>query len=181
MTAEPRVAEPPADPGQAPAHPSATQPGPDPRGAGSPRPRRRIRAVPRLVRRLARTRAARIVAACLIVVLLWTGWSLGRALTAPGTDSVAARVAEWARDHHLNWVVDRLEDVQYWLHPPKTGGTPAGGIPSVGVVNPGGQAAAGGTALAGTGTTAPPPVRSLARSPLRVHCHHRERACCRLP
>ena len=168
MTAEPRVTERPTSRDQGLAHSPASPPGGGlRRRPGSPQPRRRLGTVWRLVCRLARTRAARIVAAILVVLMLWTGWSLGRALTAPGTDTVAARVAEWARDHHLNWVVDRLEDVQYWLHPPQTGGEPAGGIPSVGIANSGSQAAAPGhTQEAGTGTPGPPPVRPPANPPL---------------
>ncbi|WP_034260941.1 hypothetical protein [Actinospica robiniae] len=37
-----------------------------------------------------------------------------------GTDSVSARVAEWARDHHLSWAVTWLENESYT--PPPTGG-----------------------------------------------------------
>jgi hypothetical protein len=65
------------------------------------------------------------------VALLWLAWSLGGALMAPGTDSMPARLAEWARSNELGWVVDGLEQVQYQLDPPKIGGTVAGGIPSV--------------------------------------------------
>jgi hypothetical protein len=65
------------------------------------------------------------------VALLWLAWSLGGALMAPGTDSMPARVAEWARSNELGWVVDGLEQLQYQQNPPKIGGTVAGGIPSV--------------------------------------------------
>src|SRR5437899_7127186 len=51
------------------------------------------------------------------------GWSVGRALTYPGKDSSTARLAEWARDHELGFVVNQLEDWQYQLNPPKVGGT----------------------------------------------------------
>src|SRR5450631_1234945 len=44
------------------------------------------------------------------------------ALTAPGNDSVGARLAESARDHGLGAVVTGLENLQYRLHPPRTGG-----------------------------------------------------------
>jgi Phosphodiester glycosidase len=62
----------------------------------------------------------------LLVVLLFgtVSWSLGQALTAPGTDSISARVAEWGRDHGLGALVTAAEDLQYRLHPPKVGGTP---------------------------------------------------------
>ncbi|WOP19464.1 phosphodiester glycosidase family protein [Raineyella sp. LH-20] len=56
--------------------------------------------------------------------MLWTSVSLGSALAAPGTDTTVARVAEWARDHHLGGAVTLLEQWQYRLDPPKSGGTP---------------------------------------------------------
>ena len=51
-------------------------------------------------------------------------WSVGSALTAPGTDTVAARLAEWGRDHYLGFVVTTAENIQYSLNPPKVGGAP---------------------------------------------------------
>lgn len=83
--------------------------------------RRRRRAV-----RLLRTFT--VVAAVLII---FPGWSIVGALRAPGTDTTAARLAEWGRDHGLGWAVDALEQVQYDLNPPAVGGTVAGGIPTV--------------------------------------------------
>ena len=65
----------------------------------------------------------------MVVALLWLTWSIGGALMAPGTDTTAARLAEWARFNGLGWVVDELEQVQYQLNPPKVGGSLAGGIP----------------------------------------------------
>jgi len=62
-----------------------------------------------------------------IVVALFLGsltWSIGSVLSAPGTDTVAARLAEWSRDHGLGFVVTAAENVQYWLNPPKIGGKP---------------------------------------------------------
>jgi len=67
-------------------------------------------------------------------LLLWPTWSIGSALAAPGTDSTAARLAEWARFHGLGWAVDDLEQAQYRANPPKVGGTLAGGIPKVGAI-----------------------------------------------
>ncbi len=69
--------------------------------------------------------------AVLLVPLLWLSWSVGGALMAPGTDTTAARLAEWARFNGLGWVVSELEQVQYQLNPPKVGGSLAGGIPMV--------------------------------------------------
>ena len=54
-------------------------------------------------------------------------WSLGQAITAPGTDSVSARVAEWARRHGAGGLVTWLEQRSY--SPPKVGGAPAANSP----------------------------------------------------
>ncbi len=68
-------------------------------------------------------------------------WSLGRAVTAPGTDSVAARVAEWGRDHGLGALVTFGENLQYQLHPPKVGGTPdPSALAQLGAAGSGGSA-----------------------------------------
>jgi hypothetical protein len=70
------------------------------------------------------------VLAALLVATILVGASVGQALAAPGTDSVAARLAEWARTHSLGWVVTNLEQAQYALvTKPKTGGSVAGGLP----------------------------------------------------
>jgi hypothetical protein len=57
------------------------------------------------------------------------GPSVVRALRAPGTDSVAARLAEWGRDHGFDGLITWLEKQQYEHNPPRTGGVPVGGIP----------------------------------------------------
>jgi hypothetical protein len=62
------------------------------------------------------------------------GVSVAGALRAPGTDSVAARLAEWGRDHGLDRLITWLEKRQYEHHKPPTGGVPMGGIPRVGLV-----------------------------------------------
>ncbi len=70
-------------------------------------------------------------AAVVVVVLsIIPAWSVAGALTAPGTDTVPARLAEWARLHGMDWAVTGLEQVQYALTQPATGGTVAGGIPT---------------------------------------------------
>ena len=79
-----------------------------------------------------RRRRRRVVVVLGLVVLLLAGVaapSLTHALTRPGSDSVAARLAEWGRDHGLGPVVTWLEARQYDLHQPVTGGVPPGGIP----------------------------------------------------
>jgi hypothetical protein len=84
-----------------------------------------------------------VLATLVVVLVVVAAPSLTRALTRPGNDPVAARLAEWGRDQGLGTVVTWLEARQYDLDPPPTGGTPPGGIPAaVGseVDRPGGQA-----------------------------------------
>ncbi|WP_228489193.1 hypothetical protein [Raineyella fluvialis] len=71
-----------------------------------------------------RRRWLAIPAALVAAVVLWTSVTLGPALAAPGTDTTIARIAEWARDQHLGGLVTLLEQWQYQLDPPKSGGTP---------------------------------------------------------
>jgi hypothetical protein len=59
---------------------------------------------------------------CVAVMVGTVGWSVTGALTAPGTDTVQVRLAEWGRDHGLGGVVTTLERWQYELNPPKKGG-----------------------------------------------------------
>lgn len=101
--------------------------------------------------------------AVLLVFLGWLAFSLGGALTAPGTDSTAAKLAEWARVHHLGWVVNTLEQAQYAMNKPKTGGTVAGGVPRLGPAT--GSGPASSTAHRRT-DAAPAPITPLAPSHL---------------
>jgi hypothetical protein len=76
-----------------------------------------------------RSKQRTILISISIVLAIFLGslaWSVGSVLSAPGTDTVAARMAEWARDHGLGFVVTAAENVQYWLNPPKIGGKPTG-------------------------------------------------------
>ena len=75
-----------------------------------------------------------------LVLLTPVAWSLGHALTAPGTDSVAARVAEWARTHHASWLVTWLEKASYTA--PKVGGSPSADSPLVATGPSGGSSPA---------------------------------------
>ena len=104
---------------------------------------------PRFWRRPAVRWARRIVLVALVVFLVVVGWSVGGALTAPGTDSTAARLAEWGRDHGLGGIVTWLEKQQYENNQPKVGGTPTGGIPDA----------------SGVETTAPPAPNAPAGPP----------------
>ena len=68
--------------------------------------------------------ARRRVLVAVVLLMLPVVWSYGRALTGPGSDSLQARSVEWARENHLGWAVDRVE--QWWFanHQAKIGGTP---------------------------------------------------------
>ncbi|WP_405778980.1 phosphodiester glycosidase family protein [Streptomyces sp. NBC_00859] len=79
-----------------------------------PRPRKR--------RLRPRRKATRVVLAAALVGVGALGWSVGGALTYPGDDSTAARLAGWAREHSMGGVVDKLENIKYDLDPPKVGG-----------------------------------------------------------
>jgi Phosphodiester glycosidase len=82
---------------------------------------------------------------------------------APGTDSLAARLAEWGRDHGLGWAVTALERAQYARDAPTVGGSVSGGLPTVGSDPTQGSQ----TGKAGQGTIAGPTTLSpLVSSPL---------------
>ncbi|MEY9875162.1 hypothetical protein ABH931_004663 [Streptacidiphilus sp. MAP12-33] len=100
-----------------------SEPGPEPPTAGNP-PRRATR-VRRRLRALPARPWARTLAGLLVALLIWLCWSLGQVLTAPGDDSVAARVADWGRNNHLGPVVTLVETLQYDLNPPRVGGKPS--------------------------------------------------------
>jgi Phosphodiester glycosidase len=102
------------------------------------------------------------VLALIGVFLCWFAWSMGAALTAPGTDSVASRVAEWARNHYLGPLVTLGERVRY--QPPKVGGEP-----SIALTAPGSRPPAGGPGsrgLAAAAADVPPRLVSPAGPPL---------------
>jgi len=65
----------------------------------------------------------RAILAAAVVMVLVTASSVLSALTAPGTDSVAARLAEWARGHGLSGIVTWAENEQYQRNKPVVGGT----------------------------------------------------------
>jgi hypothetical protein len=58
-----------------------------------------------------------------LVVLVPTLDSYGRALTGPGNDSLNIRSVEWLRSHHFRWLVNDVENFWYSHHQPKRGGT----------------------------------------------------------
>ena len=82
-------------------------------------------------RRVSRRRIwVRRTGVVMVLPLAWLSWSVGGVLMAPGTDTVSARLAEWARFDGMGGVVSELERIQYQLSPPKVGGTLAGAIPT---------------------------------------------------
>ena len=100
-------------------------------GAGErPGPAGRAMAAVRRAVRVPRVR--RLTAVVLVSLLVLVGCSVGDALRAPGNDSVAAKLAEWGRDHGFDGVITWLEQKAY--RPPPTGGEPVGGI-----TEPGGE------------------------------------------
>ncbi|HYS37716.1 MAG TPA: hypothetical protein VEO01_19035, partial [Pseudonocardiaceae bacterium] len=101
----------------------------DRRAAGHRAPRRPQHRFAKPVRR------AFLLALALCLIL--TGWNIIGYLTAPGTDTTAARIAEWGRDHGMGDLVTFLEKQQYQQNQPKVGGAPAGGIPQAAGAVPG--------------------------------------------
>ncbi len=89
-------------------------------------------------------------------------WSISEALLAPGSDTTAARLAEWGRDHGLGAVVSWLEQLSYTSNPPAVGGAPAGGIPRVAVDPQHGTPPASSLRRRATATHAPAPPAPLA-------------------
>ncbi len=101
-----------------------------------------------------------LLAALVLAALAQPAWTLTAALTVPGSDGTAARVAEWARNDGLGGVITWLEGVQYALNPPPVGGTPAGGVPRAGAT------ADPTPSPARIATTRPPaPITPLATGP----------------
>lgn len=107
----------------------------DTRRPEAARPTRR-RPPPRHRRRpTQRTYWRRRLVAIMVIVGLWLTWSLGSALLAPGTDSIMAKGAQWARLHYFGWAVTLAEKVQYEFTKPETGGS-VEAIPTVTPVAP---------------------------------------------
>lgn len=77
-----------------------------------------------------RSRWGVVAAAALVTACIGSGSVLIDALSAPGSDSVAAKLAEWGRDHGLGTEVTWLEALSYEHSRPPVGGSPPGGIPT---------------------------------------------------
>jgi hypothetical protein len=103
------------------AGPSAKTGGDGPDGPDGPSGRRKGRkpVPPHILRR--RKIIRRSVLGVFLVFFGYVGITLYPYLSAPGTDRLSARVAEWGRDHHLGWAVTWLENTTYKA--PATGGT----------------------------------------------------------
>jgi hypothetical protein len=71
-------------------------------------------------RRKRRKYVLRSASAATMLIIIYVGFTLTPYLTAPGTDPFSARVAEWARDHHMSMAVTWLENESYTA--PATGG-----------------------------------------------------------
>lgn len=69
-------------------------------------------------------RRLRLGLVALVVIALAPATSLAKSLTAPGTDPLAARAAEWARGHGLGFLITAAEELTYHLNPPRKGGRP---------------------------------------------------------
>jgi len=88
--------------------------------------------------------ALRVVVVGLLAVLSACGLAVEGALSAPGDDPAAAKIAEWGRDNGLGGLVTWLEGLRYAADQPAVGGTPAGGIPAAGGAERPGRAFGGG-------------------------------------
>ena len=69
-----------------------------------------------------RRRVRRGTALVVLLAVAAVAWSLGSALLRPGTDGIAARAAEWARDHGMGRLITWAENQQYQRNQPKVGG-----------------------------------------------------------
>jgi hypothetical protein len=105
-----------------------------PKGAGVTH-RRERRAADAAVRR-------RIALALVVLLCVTAGLVINDALRLPGSDGVAAELAEWGRDHGLNGLITWLEAVRYHWSQPPAGGEPVGGISAAAGALPGWHPAA---------------------------------------
>jgi len=99
----------------------------------------------------------RAIIAVVVVAVVLVGASVASALSVPGSDSLAARVAEWGRGHGLSGVIDALERTTY--QPPEAGGRVAAGSPLT--------KAPAARSPAGLPPSGLPPISALARPAVR--------------
>lgn len=91
---------------------------PDELGTGTGRRKAKKVVPPHIKRR--RKIIRRSILGVFLIFFGYVGITFYPYLTAPGTDRLNARIAEWGRDHHLGWAVTWLENATY--KPPPTGG-----------------------------------------------------------
>jgi hypothetical protein len=77
-----------------------------------------------------RRRWLRVMLVLMTVAGVVIGACVADALRVPGTDTAAAKLAEWGRDHGFNTEVTWLEKQLYLSNQPAVGGLPPGGIPA---------------------------------------------------
>jgi hypothetical protein len=144
-----------------------TERAPEPPAEPKRRPAGPVRLLRSLVRwvsglittlRLGTIGARRSILAIAAVALALVGASVASALLTPSSDSVAAKLAEWGRDHGFDGIITWLERETY--RPPPVGGEPAGGIST-----PAGSVADGGTAASPPGIPLPHRMATLTRGP----------------
>jgi hypothetical protein len=99
----------------------------------------------------------RAIIAVVVVAVVLVGASVASAVSVPGSDSLAARVAEWGRGHGLSGVIDALERTTY--QPPAAGGRVAAGSPLT--------KAPAARSPAGLPPSGLPPISALARPAVR--------------
>jgi hypothetical protein len=118
-----------------------------------------------------RRRWLRVVLATVTVVALAVGGCVVDALRVPGTDSVAAKLAEWGRGHGFNSEVTWLEKESYLRNQPAIGGQPAGGIPPAAGTVPqvAGSTTLPSVPLAPLGGTSPLPGEGSWNTVVSVH------------
>jgi hypothetical protein len=92
-----------------------------------------------------------VVAVALLGLLSAATWSYTTYLNAAGAASISARTGDWMRDHHMNPIVDRLEQYLYAGTAPHNGPVSPDQIPASDLLHTSGQKAA---------TGAPAPVAS---------------------
>jgi hypothetical protein len=64
------------------------------------------------VRRPRRRPLATTVKVLVVALVLVAGVSLGRQLALPGSDGATSRVGDWARAHHLGFVIDQMDKLR---------------------------------------------------------------------
>ncbi|MEO6898981.1 MAG: phosphodiester glycosidase family protein [Mycobacteriaceae bacterium] len=71
----------------------------------------------------------------LLVGLAASTWSYVGYQTAPGSATTAVRTSDWMRDHHMNAIVDRLEQTLFSGPAPADGRVAAGQLPSLSITH----------------------------------------------